>query len=226
MAEEDKINIKDIHQTFWRCRDFEISNLWQRSIFLTAFLVLCFTAYGSVLSKLFGDGDHTNYILCLNVAAYVLAILGVIFSILWIKMGKGSKAWYEVYESAIRALETNKKYSTKKASKIGGFSYTELTGYTGVKINNNLFSNKAGAYSVSKINIAIGQVFLVLWSIISLIHTAFLGMYLHDNSEYGYADLLVTTIGLIFLFTVILVFSNSNIFRSTSGIIEKTNNNN
>ena len=30
---EDKISIKEIHETFWRCRDFELSHLWQRSIF-------------------------------------------------------------------------------------------------------------------------------------------------------------------------------------------------
>lgn len=29
---EDKISIKEIHETFWRCRDFELSHLWQRSI--------------------------------------------------------------------------------------------------------------------------------------------------------------------------------------------------
>lgn len=39
---EDKISIKEIHETFWRCRDFELSHLWQRSIFLSAFLILCF----------------------------------------------------------------------------------------------------------------------------------------------------------------------------------------
>jgi len=46
---EDKISIKEIHETFWRCRDFELSHLWQRSIFLSAFLILCFTGYGSLL---------------------------------------------------------------------------------------------------------------------------------------------------------------------------------
>ncbi|WP_300232445.1 hypothetical protein [uncultured Alistipes sp.] len=45
MAEE-KISIKEIHETLWRCRDFELSHLWQRSIFLSAFLILCFTGYG------------------------------------------------------------------------------------------------------------------------------------------------------------------------------------
>ena len=45
MAEE-KISIKEIHEKLWRCRDFELSHLWQRSIFLSAFLILCFTGYG------------------------------------------------------------------------------------------------------------------------------------------------------------------------------------
>ena len=45
MAEE-KISIKEIHETLWRCRDFVLSHLWQRSTFLSAFLILCFTGYG------------------------------------------------------------------------------------------------------------------------------------------------------------------------------------
>ena len=51
MAEE-KISIKEIHETLWRCRDFELSHLWQRSIFLSAFLILCFTVYGGGYSCL------------------------------------------------------------------------------------------------------------------------------------------------------------------------------
>ena len=40
--EDDQVSLKEIRETFYRLRDFEISNLWQRSIFLSALLVLFF----------------------------------------------------------------------------------------------------------------------------------------------------------------------------------------
>lgn len=168
---KDKIGIRDIHQTLWRCRDFELTNLWQRSIFLTAFLVLCFTAYGAVVSKIADNLDKQNVLILMNIIGYLLSIIGSIFSIFWIKMGKGSKAWYEIYEAAIRAFEQNKKYTTKLASAIGGFGYPKLENYQRHNaLDNKLLSGNAGPYSVSKINIAIGQVFLIVWSILGFFH--------------------------------------------------------
>ena len=45
--------IKDLYIQYWHCRDFEIQNLWQRSIFLGTFLILCFTGYGFFFVRLF-----------------------------------------------------------------------------------------------------------------------------------------------------------------------------
>ena len=38
--ESKSVSHKELRETFYRLRDFEISNLWQRSIFLSALLVL------------------------------------------------------------------------------------------------------------------------------------------------------------------------------------------
>lgn len=221
-----KINIIDIHQTFWRCRDFELSNLWQRSVFLTAFLVLCFTGYGSVLMKILDDiPKNFELLFALNIVEYALSILGLTFSILWIKMAKGSKAWYEVYESAIGALETNKKYATKKASKFGGFSYANLPNYSGVTIDNRITSRNAGEYSVSKINIAIGQVFMLLWIVINVIHIISIGIILHGKFQSTYLDIIVTASGFILLVTVFFILSSSQFLRSGAlrNFIHRTN---
>ena len=216
MKEEDKISIKDIHQTFWRCRDFELSNLWQRSIFLTAFLVLCFTAYGSVLSKIVDSLEKIEAYLILNIIGYVLSILGVIFSIMWIKMSKGSKAWYEVYESAIGAIESDKGYTTKEAKEIGGFAYNTLSKYKGLKIDNHIFSGKAGEYSVSKLNIGIGQVFLVVWLAIGLGHTIATASKLQTINTWGRTDIIVSAFGILVLVGIALVFGGSKTFKSGS----------
>lgn len=221
-----KIDIKDIHETFWRCRDFELSNLWQRSVFLTAFLVLCLTGYGSVLMKILDNTPKEfELLIALNIVEYALSILGLTFSILWIKMAKGSKAWYEVYESAIGALETNKKYATKKASKFGGFSYANLPNYGGVSIDNRITSRNAGEYSVSKINIAIGQIFMLLWIVINVIHIISMGVILHDKYLSKYVIIFVTASGLIFLVVVFLILSSSQFLRSGAlgNFIHRTN---
>lgn len=172
-----KITAKDIRDSLWRCRDFELSHLWQRSIFLTTILLLCFTGYGVVTMKLF---DSIEYIVgpsayILNNIALVLCLVNIVFSCLWIMMAKGSKAWYERYERAIDAFDYNDEYVNDEVIKtgvkeyekdvrpIGGFQYTNLKDYDKPEIKDCIFSCKGGAYSPSKINIAIGQIAFVIW---------------------------------------------------------------
>jgi len=172
--EKDIINFKDVYETYWRCRDIEISNLWQRSVFLTAFLLGCFAAYGLIvpqLLELLSDVNNQAFLI-LNIVAFAVSLIGVVFSILWIKMGKGSKAWVEAYEKAIIASEKNDELANKAAQKYGGFAYHALPNYEGVEIKNKLLSQKAGEYSVSKINIGIGQIFLFVWLAIGITHSA------------------------------------------------------
>ena len=145
---EDKISIKEIHETFWRCRDFELSHLWQRSIFLSAFLILCFTGYGSLLITMLEKASLFAYA---NLLAFSIGVIGIIFSCLWIMMGKGSKAWYERYENAICAFERKSQYMTPKASHIGGFHYQNIQGYELPQIQKSFFKGNGGAYSPSKI---------------------------------------------------------------------------
>lgn len=44
--------LKDVLDRLYKCRDLEISNLWQRSIFLSVFMVLCFSGYGYLLLQI------------------------------------------------------------------------------------------------------------------------------------------------------------------------------
>lgn len=182
-----KITTKDIRDSLWRCRDFELSHLWQRSIFLTTILILCFTGYGVVTMKLCEQigkvVDSSVYVL--NNIALVLCLVNTIFSVLWIMMAKASKAWYERYEEAIERFEQNQYYvnddvifsklkvdgkEDKIECPIGGFQYHKLKGYTSPKTNDFLLSCKGGAYSPSRLNIAIGQISFFLWSITTCIH--------------------------------------------------------
>ncbi|WP_242385688.1 RipA family octameric membrane protein [Phocaeicola sartorii] len=181
-AESVPLTTRDFYHTYWHCRDFELSHLWQRSIFLSAFLIICFSAYGylaldmlEVLHSSESLKDGTQYWNVVHNAAILISSVGSILSILWIMMAKGSKAWYEIYEAAITAYETHPDFLSPDAQgqKIGGFQYKRLPGFdrhVADKLDNCLLSASAGAYSPSRINWAIGVLMLVIWVSVMVIH--------------------------------------------------------
>lgn len=178
----ERLTKRDLYERYWKCRDFEIQNLWQRAIFLGPILVLTFTGYGAFFAKCFIVGNEVKLLESgfseSHLVAVAIALMGILFSILWIRMMKGSKAWYEVYERAITALDTQKDWIfDRELLECGaGFKHHRLPGYKLVnKIDkpqfcDSLFSTKGGCYSPSKINIVIGQISLVIWFFVAAVH--------------------------------------------------------
>ena len=179
----------------WEKRDFELSHLWQRSIFITTFIILVYTGYGAIwLNVLKSDinsfqtiditaenydseildntnknyqykynSNNDNLFMVSNFISIFIAILGYTLSLLYIMMGKGSKYWYECYEGLINNIEDE-----KSKNKLYIHSAGEYIGEN--KVNNSLLKRKAGRYSVSKINIILGQISALVWFIILLMH--------------------------------------------------------
>lgn len=170
MFEKDDLRIT--LNRLYECRNLEISNLWQRSVFLSVFLILCFTAYGYIALNLLEKSIETNdpdMLFTINTIALFLASIGAIFSIIWILMGKGSKGWYEVYETAISDFEREYQKKLKLPER---FIMGEML-LPKDKENKNIFSVKAGPFSPSKINILIGQMSLYIWIILIVIHSLY-----------------------------------------------------
>lgn len=186
--QSDKLDIKNVHQTLWKCRDFELTSLWQRSIFLTTLLVLCYTGYGFIFSAIVNKQEtsiilinstekspynqDSNNLMILHVSAIFISIVGILFSCLWIAMAKGSKAWYERYEKTIFEFEMDCRNIKERAK-----HYATFQGYDNMvkeehiaTVNSSLFSMNGGAYSPSKINIAIGQISAIIYLILCIIH--------------------------------------------------------
>lgn len=176
---DSKLTAKDIRDSLWRCRDFELSHFWQRSILLLTMIGLFATAYGNIVLLLCEEVSKYCSI-CVNDIVYVynniaaiLCIVNIIFSVLWVMMTKGSKAWYERYEAAIEAFENDDLYINKelkldteiksRSNYIGGFRYFNLKKYHNPIVINNIFSTAGGGYSPSRINILIGQIAIILW---------------------------------------------------------------
>ena len=155
---------KMILENLYRCRDLELNNLWQKSIFLGPFLILCFTGYGFLLYDFFKERPFS---IGINVLCIALCVISAIFSMLWIYMFKGSKAQYELCERAI----TN--YEQRELNIPYGYAMGTLR-YNEIEFDDNLLSTKAGKFSPSKINILIGQVSLITWFSSIIFHIGYL----------------------------------------------------
>lgn len=193
------ISPKDIYERMWSCRDFEISHLWQRSVFLATFLIAIAGAYGTLLINMYFPSEQSTVIVKTivqdeangntesekvvkkiefeqnpesyqqHLIAACLCWLGIVFSILWIMMAKGSKYWFEKYEKGICQYEENPDF----VKNLQGYPlHVNLPPLSPNKFNDNIFSTKAGKYSVSKVNASIGIIALVVFSILEILHFA------------------------------------------------------
>lgn len=201
MEENKKLKKKDLKYTLdklYRCRDLEISNLWQRSVFLSVFLILCFTAYGYLAIEILKPDSNT---LKYSTGCIFIACVSIIFSIVWILMAKASKAWYEVYENAISEFE--RRYFSK--IKMPEEYIMGNMGFPQTQRNDSIFSSKGGAFSPSRINIAIGQISLYLWIFIAVVHIILNAFKISISVEnFGYI-LITILVPMITLFSSILL---------------------
>lgn len=177
---DDKITLRTIYDELFHCRDFELQHLWQRSVFFFGFLLAIATAYGNFVSKIITEnmGSCTDKkAICFNAICLGISIIGIIFSQLWIMMAKGSKRWYEKYEMSISWFYENytnyeirnkifdiddKNDFWKQLPKFGDL-YARKT-------NDSLLSTSGGNFSVSRINIFVGQFICFVWMLISTFH--------------------------------------------------------
>lgn len=212
---EDKqirVSHKELRETFYKLRDFEISNLWQRSIFLSALLVLFFPAYGFLVSKLL---EGTDKPIIYNEICCALALCAITFSIIWIMMAKGSKAWYEVYERMIIKIESDLDIEDE-------YHMLEME-KAPWELDANLMTNNAGQYSVSKLNILIGRFLMIIWTIIFAIHYIISWVTLCDNNLNINCILhtIILTLLPVFL-TVIIWTASCNCWAKSNALQKET----
>jgi len=200
---EDQVSLKEIRETFYKLRDFEISNLWQRSIFLSALLVLFFSSYGFLVSKLF-EKEIENA-LVIHELCCAIALLAIVFSIIWIMMAKSSKAWYEVYERRILDIEQEEDLNIPSKYQMGEYYSTPWS------LDSNLLTTKPGRYSVSKLNTLIGIILMITWIMILIIHyIAAICLFGSTNSKANCVIHTIVLVLLVVLFLVILITAALN----------------
>ena len=167
----------------------EIKNLWQRSIFLGAFMVLVWSGYGALQLKAFDKDFATTNLTCnpLNLNVYHCASLGlcaiiIILSWLWIAMAKGSKFVQEAHENHIKHFDFQNDNVKTIYCDLDSYEYLEHTDSQSTpndkalnpKLNESIFccgTLNSYRYSPSKINIALGWVSCLLGSILFFAHS-------------------------------------------------------
>lgn len=175
MADEE-ITPRDIYKTVWKCRDFELSTLWQRSAMLGAFMVAMYAGYGALLLNAFEHGCLPRWI-PFNLLAEGMCCFGMVFSALWIMMLKGSKGWYERCEAALSGFQKempDEVFSCEDVRENAAFGIfwsaateRELKKF---ESNTDLFSTSGGRFSVSRVAIMLGQVSLAGWLVLGFVH--------------------------------------------------------
>ena len=204
----DRIKMKSVYSCLWKCRDLEISMLWTRLTLLGAFMGLTYAGYGALILK--GLDGVRNWEV-FNLVAIGASAFGFLFSILWTTTAKGSKAWFERYEAMLAYFQETYKdlgLFEKVANEELILSYLDYNKRCIRKrlqpVDSNLFSQNAGAYSVSKIPIVMGQVSMVAWCVIGLAHfvacvagRSCVRIFVQGNNPHVLALLLIVAVAIV-----------------------------
>lgn len=146
---KDKSNLKILYDKYYAGRDYHLKRFWENSLFIWTFLLICFTSYGLLMNKYIDEDLHDSVIQYFPILSSFICSIGIVLSILWFKMAKASKVWYEVYETVIWQME----------------SFNNEFGYDDNYLIHNFWSSKDGKQisSPSKIVIAIGALLIAFW---------------------------------------------------------------
>ena len=118
-------------------------------------------------------------------------------------MAKGSKVWYEVYERKICKIEQESDLQIAKEYQMG----VDIKPWD---LDASIWTNKAGSYSVSKLNIVIGRFLLYIWLSIFVFHWLFI-LYILLNqgiNEGGVHWVVLTALFFIMLFILNSAMNN------------------
>lgn len=190
MSREANLHKLEMYKILYNAYADEIKNLWQRSIFLGAFMVLVWSGYGALQLKAIELKIIENLAQSVqnwgtNTLVYVFASLGlcaviIVLSWLWIAMAKGSKFVQEAHEEHIKNFDFQNYDIKNLFCDLDSYEYAKhIDSQTNTKdktLNPKLKSLLSCGvlqpyrYSPSKINIALGWVSLLVSIVFLYIH--------------------------------------------------------
>jgi hypothetical protein len=129
--------LKEALKRAWETRNFEIGKFWTRVAYFWGFIALIFGAYITVIT------GENNKAIDIHLDLY-LVLLGLIFSVAWLLVIRGSKCWQKNWEEHINKLENS------------------ITG----PLYKTIYCTKKPYYSVSGINKILAWVVIGVWGIL------------------------------------------------------------
>lgn len=127
-------------------------------------------------------------------------------------MAKGSKAWYEVYERRICRIEQERHLNIP-------LKYRMDAGCTPWNLDSNLITTKPGRYSVSKLNILIGIILMITWTMILIAHyTGAIYLFSSHNSNANCVIHTIILVILVVLFLFILITAALNVWAKSNAL--------
>lgn len=131
----DKKKLREAYERVWHTRNFEIDKLWIRVTYFWGFIAAIFAGYIAVL-----NGENNEKALEIHLDLYLI-LLGIVFSVAWFLVSKGSKSWQQNWE----------KHITKLEDEISGPLYKTV------------YVTDKPYYSVTRINEVLGCVVIAVW---------------------------------------------------------------
>lgn len=178
--EQENQNKLEMYKILYQAYADEIKNLWQRSIFLGAFMTLAWGGYGALQLKFIEHNKELSefYVVFHCVSIGLCAII-ITLSLLWIMMAKGSKFVQEAHERHIENLNFDNLGKSNVKTEQCKRLFCNLNIYEDKlkkenKLSEDLYYSealKAWRYSPSKINIILGCFSVIVATILLITHT-------------------------------------------------------
>lgn len=171
----DEKKLEKAYLKAWENRNYEIDKFWTRAAYFWGFIVLIFGGYLNIITS-----ENNKKALQLNLDLYFLS-LGVIFSVAWYLVMRGSKSWQENWEHHIDRLE----------------NFVSGPIYKTVHYSGNRF------YSVSKVNEVLSLVVIIVWTVLLLSNLNDKYSFCRNIKSLDISSTLTITILIIALFSLI-----------------------
>jgi len=191
-------------------RRFEIENYWRRTTYFWTITGALFVAFGVA-----ANSKHDRY----DLGMFIVASLGLVFSLAWFFTNRGSKFWQENWEAHVDVKEdefSGAIYKTILFSKPVNIS----TGQDNIRSQlHNAFNSKfidASPYSVSRLNQIISLFCFLVWLLL-------FGFSLFPNGYEGSPDYIkvgCTIVTCIFL-GILFINGRSSFYKDYNNCREK-----
>lgn len=158
-------NKLEMYKILYQAYADEIKNLWQRSVFLGAFMTLAWGGYGALQLKTLDKEFEISLSYCLMSIGLCAVI--IVLSLLWIAMAKGSKFVQEAHEAHIHKFNAmSALYCDLDKYEKGEY---DIYNPNNTQEKKSCCPLKAYRFSPSKINVALGWIsFLTAFALLEI----------------------------------------------------------